>query len=316
MFNIDEKIDRILFDFLGLILPGIVALFVLFVPVYFYDFTQSTNALRNYDGLVAIFTVLMSYMKRINSNNIISISVVTVLLAYIFGHILKVMSKFLYDFLEAIFDKTFNRLFLFIYHLICELLQQTFRWVSKKIRLPESFEKPIADQFSVWIKPFRSIIIQVFTFRTENYYADNKELESQTVKLINKRLKTNFPECWHTLYKFANVLYVHEQINTLSTSYLAKYNLYRSLSLVFFVNFFYLCLFFNSGIHYLPSFIAHIKGICLFANVFFWVTFHIKFKRYWTLCGNETLLSLFYYLNKNEIACSQDTNEKTKNDER
>lgn len=316
MFNIDEKIDRILFDFLGLILPGIVALFVLFVPVYFYDFTQSTNALRNNDGLVAIFTVLMSYMKRVNSNNLISISVVSVLLAYILGHILKVMSKFLYDFLEAIFDKTINPLFLFLYRQFCTLFLYLLRSLLKLAHLPESSEKQITKQIKVWVKPIRSIVMQVFTFRTENYYADNKELESQTVKLINKRLNTNFPEAWHTLYKFANVLSVHEQINTLSTSYLAKYNLYRSLSLVFFVNFFYLCLFFKSGIHYLPSFIAHIKGTCLLANVFFWVSFHIKFKRYWTLCGNDTLLSLFYYLNKNEIACSQHTNENTKKNER
>jgi len=315
MFNIDEKIDRILFDFLGLILPGIVAFFVLFIPIYFYDYTLSTTALRNNDSLVAIFTVLMSYIKQVNSQNIVTICIALTLVAYILGHILKVTSKIMYDFLEAIFDKTLNPIFLFILGLISALLHSIYRWFSRKLHFPESLEKKVFDQFKIWMKPIRSLVTQVFTFKTENYYADNKELEAQTVKLINKRLKTNFPVVWHTLYKFASVLSVHEQINTLSTSYLAKYNLYRSLSLVFFVNFFYLSVFYHSGIHYLPSFILHTKNICMFANVFFWITFHIKFKRYWTLCGNETLLSLFYYLNKNEIACSHEKESNTQEHE-
>jgi len=38
------------------------------------------------------------------------------------------------------------------------------------------------------------------------------------------------------------------------------------------------------------------KGIILGAIGLLWFAFHVKFKRYWTLCGNENLMAIFYFL--------------------
>jgi len=95
---------------------------------------------------------------------------------------------------------------------------------------------------------------------------------------------------------------MQENIKSLATTFLAKYNLYRSLSFIFIFSFFYYLFFFTT---YHDSIIQEAKAlgkyvpICL---VLLWFVFHVAFKRYWTLCGNESLMSLYYFLNKKKIS--------------
>ncbi len=44
-----------------------------------------------------------------------------------------------------------------------------------------------------------------------------------------------------------------------------------------------------------------ISTLILISPAIFWFTFHVKFKRYWTLYGDERLMSLFYFLNKKKL---------------
>ena len=142
---------------------------------------------------------------------------------------------------------------------------------------------------------------KLFTFKSADYFDDNEELRTICITTINNKLNTRFPDKWHSLYKFAVAANLQEGIKSLSNNFLAKYNLYRSLSFIFLLSFVYYAIFFQITYSLLPINIAILRGSILFFSALLWFTFHVKFKRYWTLCGNESLMSLYYFLNKDKL---------------
>jgi hypothetical protein len=131
---------------------------------------------------------------------------------------------------------------------------------------------------------------------------DTEEMINKCVDRINQRLNTSFQKEWsYSLFKFSTALFEQEAKRSLTVFFLAKYNLYRSLSFIFFTSFFYLILFFNVMEKFLTPTQYNLRGPILWGLVFLWFTFHVKYKRYWTLCGNEALVSLFHYLYKGDL---------------
>ena len=144
------------------------------------------------------------------------------------------------------------------------------------------------------------IVNSIFSFKSPDYYKDNEKLIPDIVKKINKKLNTNYPETWYSLYKISNVIMEQEKIKSLSFRFLAKYNFYRSLALIFLLNFIYIIYFFKEYNDIISTSGNNIYDTLLIINSLLWFTFHEKYKRYWTLCGNEALISLFYFISKSE----------------
>jgi hypothetical protein len=110
--------------------------------------------------------------------------------------------------------------------------------------------------------------------------------------------KGDFPDAWYSIYKYSVILHHQSKLKSLTENYLSKYNLYRSLSLIFGLAIPYYILLIS---------IIDVESIGIDASspvrmyIFivlgiFWYTFHVKFKRYWILCGNEALMSLFVHI--------------------
>jgi hypothetical protein len=148
----------------------------------------------------------------------------------------------------------------------------------------------------------------IFYFSAPNYFSDNDTIKENVIEKINSKYNINFPKSWYSIYKISNVIMQQEKLKTLSTRFLAKYNFYRSMAFLFFVNLFYIAIFYNKY----SSIISHLgyklHNLIIILDLLLWITFHEKFKRYWTLCGNESLMSLFYFLNK-PIKCNKDIKE-------
>ena len=101
--------------------------------------------------------------------------------------------------------------------------------------------------------------------------------------------------------KLSSVITNQESLRSLGTFYLAKYNLYRSLSLIFLFTTFYYIWFFVTAGPVITENSHQISGIILATPAILWFTFHSKFKRYWTQYGEERIITLFYFLNKKKI---------------
>ena len=83
----------------------------------------------------------------------------------------------------------------------------------------------------------------------------------------------------------------NENIKTLTRTFLAKYNFYRSLAFIAFANILLIAyiLNFKHAIH-----TTAITELMYLLIVFYFV-FHYKYKRYWMLSGNEAVMALYYY---------------------
>ena len=99
---------------------------------------------------------------------------------------------------------------------------------------------------------------------------------------------------WYDTYKISNLLLFQDGVDTLNNKFMSKYNMYRSLSFIFGLNFVYL-------LYLQLQFYSDANVFTLFylLNFIAWFAFHEKFKRYWTLAGNESLMNVYtYFLNK------------------
>ncbi len=296
MFDkIADKIEDFLFDFLGLALPGFIFLLIYIgVPIIFINF-------ENVNDSSTIVKILSYIIKDLKIENIFSYKyiILIIIISYIIGHTIKVFSKYQYYLCVGIFDKGINE---FIKCISGSIDIKNYRLI---LLLKNKVENNVACYSSLIniIKNISNFILKIisdiFCFKPPDYYEVNHEIKTKVVKKINQKWKIKFPDNWYSIYKVSSIINAQENIKSLSTTFLAKYNMYRSLAFIFFINFFYLLFIFGFLKKDTNIEAQNMCFIPITLNFILWLTFHEKFKRYWTLCGNESLMSLFYFLQKN-----------------
>jgi len=273
-----DKLDNFLFDIIGLIFPGFILLSVLIIPFLIPGSVESSNNISSY-----ISTVV---------NHKFSLSII-IIISYILGHVIKIAAIIFYEIMTLIFDNGINRLVIYIVNCLNSkanaLEQEIFGKVHNLYYL-----KQIEDFLIKQIK-------RVFTFKSENYMKANELIKEQCLKFLSKT--DLFPDEWYSIYKYSIILHHQEKIKSLTENYLSKYNLYRSLSLIFALSIPYY-LYLNPIV--IPDIkienLSNISSLTICIILFgFWFAFHTKYKRYWLLCGNEALMSLYVYIKSNEI---------------
>ena len=290
-----NKIEDFFFDFLGLILPGFIMILLVSTPLLLLDFKQVNTGLIEDSKIFSILVNLAKYVDYLINNSNEIVLIVIVLSSYIIGHLIKVLAILQYEFCSAIFDNFFNIIVIKIKNEIKKLIKSLFsKWINPNNRVIIFIQECWNNLYS----PLHGLIIKIFTFKPPNYFSDNNVLRDDCINMINDKFKTDFPKKWYSLYKFSTVINNQESIKSLGYNFLAKYNFYRSMAFIFSLIFFYYLIFFQTTKNLLSENILSLKGLILISIVLFWFTFHYKYKRYWTLCGNEILVSLFYYMKK------------------
>jgi len=297
MNDLFSKIENFLFDILGLVLPGVIFLLIIISPVSFFDSNKIQDQTLSNSFVLSAMVTILKMLKTYWASNLNITLLVLIIIAYLIGHSIKVFSIIIYEFFTAIFDKSLNRLVIFLFRQCIRFYAYVNSWFTKTPYQNTYLYKQIKILFT----PIKNTIAKIFTFNSDNYFNDNEQLKSDCVSLINQRLNTTFPNVWYSVYKLSTVMQQQENIKALSGFFLVKYNLYRSLSFIFiFTTIYYYC-FFKAAAAYISPELTKISPIILFSSTILWFTFHYKYKRYWTLCGNETLVSLYYFLNKTKI---------------
>lgn len=285
MTDFFSKLENFLFDLLGLALPGLVFLLIVATPLLLFDFSNICYELLQQSRLLSTFDLLSNQVSTIQSINPTYLIALVLLVSYILGHSIKIFSIIFYDFGRLIFD---NSLIKFLNWLVSKILN----------KLNFDTSKFLYKYFEKFFAPIINTLKKIFTFQSPSYFSDNESLVKESVELINKKLGTKYPEVWYSLYKFSVVINSQEKLKSLAGFFLAKYNLYRSLSFLFILTFLYFQMFYSAAEPVLTAEAKNLKTLIQIISVVLWFTFHVKFKRYWTLCGNETLISLYYFLNR------------------
>jgi hypothetical protein len=275
-----DQIENFLFDLLGIVLPGFLLLLILLVPALMVTIDASVLAFNNDD----VFIMLSKEVSTWAVKNPMSNSFYMIFLAsFILGHVVKVFSKVFYEFFVSIFDKFANKL-------INIHLNKFGIWLKKK----SDYEK-----WKLWplIVFFKKQSQTIFVFKPNDYYPQNEEYIQPTITNFNTHYSTHFTNEWMSIYKISKIIHAQENIKSLSFTYLAKYNLYRSLS---FLVFFSMCyqLFIITKLKDFPTGISGWLLFVCISHFILWFTFHEKYKRYWMLFGDENLIAFYYFMLK------------------
>lgn len=295
MNEVISKIEDYIFDFLGLVLPGFIFLLLTSTPLLIYDYNRLGIQVVANSKLLSILKNLALHIDKIIDKPSQFTVIVIVLISYIIGHLIKVFSIIQYDFSRMIFDGLICKLF----SLLDSWTRSYVKWILDSFFLPnDTVRLKLIKLLTRIYKPFNSLYKKLFQFEAPDFIKDNESLKDECISKINTKFNTQFPNKWYSLYKFSTVIQNQEGIKSTSFWLLAKYNLYRSLSFIFLITFAYYWIFFKTMCQYLDKSIISLQDLILWSIFLLWFTFHYKFKRYWTLCGNEVLVSLYYFLNK------------------
>lgn len=293
-----SKIENFLFDIIGLALPGLIFLSIIFLPLSIIDISKIPIAAVDSSFILSELSTFSKILTTYWTTNSTIVLVFWFILSYLIGHLVKVFAIIKYEFFTAIFDKSLNKWIITLFNWTKFIVDKGYRKISNGNSIYNTvFYKWAKDIFY----PFKNLLFKIFIFKPSDYFSDNDTLKTNCVSLINSRLNTTYPNKWYSVYKFSTVISNQESIKSLSSNFLAKYNLYRSLAFIFIVAAIYYYLFFKVANNYISSDIKKIGSLISIISALLWFTFHYKYKRYWTLCGNETLVSLFYFLNKKKI---------------
>ncbi|WP_431211439.1 hypothetical protein ACQ86N_37195 [Puia sp. P3] len=283
-----SKLENFLFDILGLILPGAIFLMILLSPVLFVNIDGVPAA--TVDGSVILSALQTVYhILKINwaAYPKSSLTILTII-AYLMGHTVKVFSRIKYELLTAVFDDGLNRPVISGYERICGWL----------FRNPSS---PVYLRLKELLRPLGTVLEYLFTFRAADFFAGDAVLKENCLQLVKSRLSVDYPDDTRLVTKLSGVITTQESMKTLGPFFLAKYNLYRSLALIFVITTLYYIGFFRVAGAFISPSIQEISRLIVTTMVILWFTFHVKYKRYWTLYGDERIVSLFYILNKKKL---------------
>lgn len=289
-----SKLENFFFDILGLILPGAIFLLILVSPVLLVDMGKMEKAADTsaiLSGLVTIWNVLKTYWV----SHPRSALVIVAILAYLIGHTVKVFSRIKYEFLTAFFDNGINKVVISFYN-------KCKKWVFGSKTPPSWLKKLYA--------PFKNLFTGVFAFEPAYYSPKDEVIRQNCLDQVDTRVGIKLSQDKHTIVKISSVISNQENLRSLGTFFLAKYNLYRSLALIFLFTTFYYLYFFKVAKTFLLETTQGISSIMIVASVFLWYTFHAKYKRYWSLYGEERLITLFYFLNKKKIKQEEEIDER------
>ncbi|MGV3539739.1 MAG: hypothetical protein ACO1OQ_08010 [Rufibacter sp.] len=293
-----SKFENFLFDILGLILPGLIFLGILILPLWLIDLSKiPTDYLNSSYVLSELSLINTSFLKYWNEKSSLIVLII-IISSYLIGHFIKVFSIIKYEILVALFDNSLNKLF----SNVVLKIYKSLNYINRKFSSIDLHATSFGKWFNEIVKPIKNTLSKIFVFSPPPYFYDNDSLRTSCVAIINSRLATQYPDNWYSVYKFSTIINSQERIASLASFFLAKYNLYRSLAFNFLFATIYLQIFFSSTSEFIKPDVYKMSIIIIVASIFFWFTFHYKFKRYWTLCGNETLVSLYYFLNKKEIS--------------
>jgi hypothetical protein len=276
MKDIIARINDFLFDFLGLIVPGIVVVLVVLVPLAWLNFGQLPPE-RPGSFPVFLKNAAESVPAFLEKNQTLGY-ILFFIATYIAGHAIKVFAKLQYRILESLFDGVLWQMGSWFIHLHPKLTASARALTEMR-----------------FVGAVITFLREVFSFALDNYYPVLEHVRQATVAKIREKLDPGFTDDWDALYKLADAVISQENIKSKSYTFLAKYNFYRSLAFLFLANFLYLWWLAGAFANFLPPAFLPTALIC---NFVLWFTFHEKFKRYWLLCGNEALLAIYYFLFK------------------
>ncbi|MBS1602389.1 MAG: hypothetical protein JST42_06945 [Bacteroidetes bacterium] len=283
-----SKLENFLFDILGLILPGAIFLMILLSPVLFVNIDAVPEAAVDGSVVLSALQTVSHILKTYWAGYPKSSLAILVIFAYLMGHTVKVFSRIKYEVLAAVFDDGLNRPIVSGYQWVCGAL---FPNTSSTVYL----------RLKELLRPLGTVLGYLFTFRAADYLTSDGVLKENCLALVDSRLAIRYPEDDRLITKLSGVISTQESIKTLGPFFLAKYNLYRSLALIFVVTTPYYICFFRVAGAYLPPSSHEISRLIIATMMILWFTFHVKYKRYWTLYGDERIVSLFYILNKKKL---------------
>lgn len=292
-----SKIETFIFDIMGLVLPGIISLALLISPNYVLDLSTMEQKHVEASYILSGLTIASSILKTHFATNTSTTIVLLLILAYLSGHVVKVFAIIVYEFLTVIFDKTLNALAILIFEGLNKITNTSFKWIFGY----DMYNTKVYQYSKTLFKPIKSTLHKIFVFQSDYYDRNNEMLKIECIAEINRKIGTNYPDEWYSLYKISKIITSYESVKSLSDFFLAKYNLYRSLAFIFLFSAIYYSYFFRAATPYISHELLKITLLAPPMSLILWFTFHYKYKRYWTLCGNETLVSLYYHLKKHKL---------------
>ncbi|MCW7479453.1 hypothetical protein ND856_19290, partial [Leptospira bandrabouensis] len=278
--DILNKLEDFLFDWLGLSVPGIVGFsltlfpFLLIDPQKIIDSKSYASELIFINNSFEIFIKLSIYSKT-------TLAIFFMIFSYILGNIIKVTSGLSYSIISDILDerllKAGNRIINFLK--TCNFIRKILNFINNIFP----------------IKVITKEIVNIFRFKSPKYSLSNKYLDFMKKKIqVDKSEELD----WYDVYKYCLYEANYKKIRSFSGIFLAKYNFFKCLA--------FLCLL--SSIYYYYFFQLYGKFVYDVVNVnylfiFLFITFyslHTKYKKYYTLCGNEAIIASFMFHNQNE----------------
>jgi hypothetical protein len=309
-----EKFDQYLFDIVGIILPGFLAILIFcflsgveLQSLFISTKIQSLLVPGKAQSLKAHSVALL--YPDFNFQNAVVLFILF-LCSALFGHTVKYFGVTFYETFGKWLDGgLYKHLRRFLHKVNRKIKNFQRRWIRGFLRRGGLWRWCLCKLYCLgyrsicWVlKPVWGIIKDdLLRFQTKKYASNYKPIEKYVVhKLSNDQnlqgLRVSDPTKFNNeIYKIADILSRNKNngIKSLWYMHLAKYNCYRSLAFLFLATFL-ICLAshtsFIGGLHLVNA----NETVCIFSLILF-ITFHYKFKRYWQLCSAEALMTLFYY---------------------
>lgn len=299
-----EKIEEFLFDILGLAVPGATLIVLLcLLPFFFVDPDKAKFSFNLSERtLLALAINNINHGSKMLDFLTLPVGILIFFVSYLIGTIVKVLSIYQYELFSLVFDKFINKIIIFIREQLLSILTKGNQALNNALlKRNNTVLRGFLSKFISYLKSIflfvSGIIRDFFCFGPPNFTPKNEWLKDKIGEKLQEKIDYK-PSEWYSLYKVSNVIFAQEKVPTLSIKYLAKYNFYRSLAFIFLFNIFYIVVFFSSFPSIINSWGSKLCPILIIINLIAWLTFHKKFKRYWTLCGDETIVSAYYHLYK------------------
>ena len=279
-----DKVNDALFEILGLMLPSLTLCVVLMEPVLYLKPFWGQSISPN------------DFLQTLTNINQFGLTIFIIVIFYVVGNVIKVVSKLYYDLGKAIFDNTLFLIIAYIFNVIKRGIQYIHAKWGRKTTSNQNMKEKSVKKFKdfpfvtivnviyTWIKKILSFSITNYDIGFENLYID---MAMNKLKIFDKEQDKR--DKWYLFYKEATTIIKQNKIDTLYYKHLAKYNSFRSLESVFFCAILYNIFFQYMNIN------RQIYFIVLGINIVCLISFHEKYKRYWRLCGNEVISGLNYY---------------------
>ena len=230
-----SKFENFIFDILGLALPGIIFIGIFVLPLLFVDMSSIPEKEVSSSFILSELSTLFKLFSSYWDTNPKLLLTILLILSYLIGHLVKVFAIIKYEFLTSIFDKTLNKV---VQNIIDKINYETTSFFLRRSNTDIN-SKPFYKWLLDFLMPIKNTINKIFIFKPTDFFNENEVLKTTCVDIINTRIgRTVYPDKPYAVYKLSTIITHQENIKSLAGNFLAKYNLYRSLSFIFlFFNF-------------------------------------------------------------------------------